>query len=184
MDYLNFVLSGDYREKLQVFIKKVKNLKIKLLQNGYILQGNEPLKITISTKSYGYTGDDFARILKEKNLYSEFHDPDFIVLMLTPDHQDEDLLKIEEILLSVPRRQTILQSPPVFSVPVQKLSPREVLYAPSETVAVQNSIGRIMAFSGASCPPAVPIAVSGEIIDEQILSALNYYGFDTIRVLK
>ena len=184
LDYLNFVLSGDYLEKLQFFIKKVENLKIKLSKNGYHLQGNEPLKITISTKSYGYTGDDFARILKGKNLYSEFHDPDFTVLMLTPDHQDEDLLKIEEILLSVPRRQTILQSPPVFSLPVQKLFPREVLYAPSETVAVQNSIGRIMAFSGVSCPPAVPIAVSGEVIDEQILSALNYYGFETIRVLK
>ena len=184
LDYLNFVLSGDYLEKLQFFIKKVENLKIKLSKNGYHLQGNEPLKITISTKSYGYTGDDFARILKGKNLYSEFHDPDFTVLMLTPDHQDEDLLKIEEILLSVPRRQTILQSPPVFSVPVQKLFPREVLYAPSETVAVQNSIGRIMAFSGVSCPPAVPIAVSGEVIDEHILSALNYYGFETIRVLK
>lgn len=183
LDNLNSILSEDYREKLKDFALKVQNLKDKLTQHGYILQGDEPLKITLSTKSYGYTGDEFSEILKQKNLYTEFHDPDFAVLMLTPDHQDADLQKIEEILLSVSSRQTILQPPPVFSVPAQMLLPREALYAPSEIIHTKDSLGRIIAFSGTSCPPAVPIAVSGEKIDENVISAFRYYAIDTVMVV-
>ena len=184
LDYLNLILSGDYREKLQNFEKKVATLKSRLISCGYTLQGNEPLKLTLCTKPYGYTGNDFAQVLKEKNLFSEFHDPDFVVLMLTPDHRDEELQKIEEILTSVPKKPEISQKAPEFFLPQQKLSPTAALYAPGEMVKTEESLGRILAFSGVSCPPAVPIAVSGEIIDENIISALKYYGFDTICVVK
>lgn len=184
LDCLNPILSTDYRDKLQNFILKVEKLKDKLVKNGFVLHGDEPLKITLSTKSYGYTGDDFAQILKQKNLYTEFHDPDFVVLMLTPDHRDEDLLAIETILLSMPKKPAILQAPPAFSVPKKILSPQEALYAPSETLCIEKSLGRVVAFSGVSCPPAVPIAVSGERIDENTISAFRYYAIKTVTVVK
>ena len=184
LDCLNLVLSTDYRNILQNFVLKVDNLKDKLVQNGYVLQGSESLKITLSTKPYGYTGDDFAQILIQNHLYTEFHDPDFVVLMLTPDHRDEDLRAIENVLLSVPRKPAIWETPPAFSVPKQILSAQEALYAPAETLCIENSLGRVVAFSGVSCPPAVPIVVSGEQIDEKSLSAFRYYSIKTVNVVK
>lgn len=183
LDYLNSILSADYKENLQDFAIKVQNLKDKLIGHGYILQGDEPLKITLSTKAYGYTGNDFSEILKQKNLYTEFHDPDFAVLMLTPDHRDEDLRKIEEILLSVPKLPPIAISSPIFSLPKRVISPGQALYAPSQIIGAEDSLGRTVAFSGVSCPPAVPIAVSGERIDENVLSAFRYYSIDTVTVV-
>ena len=184
LDYLNWILSTDYRKNLQKFVSKVEGLKNRLKKNGYVLQGDEPLKITLSTKSYGYTGDDFSDILKQKNLYTEFHDPDFAVLMLTPDHGDETLKQMEDILLSIPKLPKIQENPPAFSVPNRILPPQEALYTPAETVNTEDSLGRIVAFSGVSCPPAVPIAVSGEKIDKNILSALRYYSVKTVKVVK
>lgn len=184
LDQQNLVLSGNYGEKLKVFTKKVDKLKLQLCEYGYILQGSEPLKITICTKPFGYTGDSFAEILKQTNLYTEFHDPDFVVLMLTPDHRDQDLQKILDILLSVPKKSPIEQTPPDFSMPKQLLSPAKALYAPAEIINIEDSLGRIVAFSGVSCPPAVPIAVSGEQIDKNILSAFRYYSIKTVKVVK
>ena len=184
LDRLNWILAGDYRKNLQSFVSKVQSLKTKLIENGYCLQGSEMLKITLSTKSYGYTGDDFARLLAQNNLYTEFHDPDFAVLMLTPDHRDSDLQAMEDILLSIPRLKPLEQKMPAFTLPERVLSPQQALYAPAETVKAEDSLGRIVAFSGVGCPPAVPIAVSGEKIDENILSAFRYYAIHTVTVVK
>jgi arginine/lysine/ornithine decarboxylase len=34
------------------------------------------------------------------------------------------------------------------------------------------------------CPPAVPIVVSGEVIDKDIISCMKYYGIDKCNVIK
>lgn len=184
LDYLNLILSGNYKKDLQSFVAKVQNMKHTLIQKGYSLQGDEPLKITIRTKAYGYTGDAFAEILMGKNLYTEFHDPDFVVLMLTPEHSDFQLQEIEHILLSVPKLPPVAISAPAFSIPKQKMAPEKALFAPAQTIAAAESSGRIIAFSNVSCPPAVPIAVSGEMIDENTISAFRYYNIETVKVVK
>ena len=184
LDRLNEILSTGYEEKLQKFVGKVAVLKDKLVKNGYFLLGNEPLKITIFASAYGYTGHDFSDLLRQKNLVTEFHDPDFVVLMLTPEHRESDLQAIEDILLGIPKRTPLDQKMPIFSLPSRKLSAREALFSPAEIVETEKALGRIVAFSNISCPPAVPIAVSGEVIDEDILSALGYYGIKTICAIK
>ena len=58
------------------------------------------------------------------------------------------------------------------------------VFAESEIVDVDNSIGRICAAPTVSCPPAVPIAVSGEEITEEVAMLFKYYGTDEILVVK
>ena len=53
-------------ERLAAFAEKTAELKRKLRDRGFVLCGGEPLKITICPKSYGYTGDGLAGLLREK----------------------------------------------------------------------------------------------------------------------
>ena len=64
------------------------------------------------------------------------------------------------------------------------MSIREAVFAPCESVNAQEAEGRICALPTVSCPPAVPVAVSGEIIDKTCISAFSYYGLTKIDVVK
>ena len=64
------------------------------------------------------------------------------------------------------------------------MSVREALFAPRETVQAGESLGRICGAPTVSCPPAVPVAVSGERIGEKALTLFRYYGVEAVDVLK
>ena len=52
---------------------------------------------------------------------------------------------------------------------------------PSFGVAI---ISRVLADAGVGCPPAVPIAVCGEVLDAAALNAFAYYGITHCTVVK
>ena len=108
LDNANLYLSDGYKKSLSSFVKKVGRLKDKLIKNGYSLIGNEPLKITIEAKKYGYLGTELYDILYKQNIACEFCDPDFLVMMLTPEHDEGELLYLERALLSISKKEAIL----------------------------------------------------------------------------
>ena len=73
LDRANLYLAEGYSESLENFCQQVHKLKKRLIQRGYTLLGDEPLKITIAPKSYGYTGIQLAEILQKQGLV--FHSP-------------------------------------------------------------------------------------------------------------
>ena len=184
LDMANALLAGDYARQIGVFSEKVAHLKDLLTTHGYRLYGDEPLKLTISTKSYGYTGKAFAQALQENNVFCEFADPDFTVMMLMPELGDRGLKRLEEILLSIPRKAGISEKPPVFRKAEKVMSVREAVLAPCEQMLVGESTGRILALASVGCPPAVPILVCGERIDENAISCFSYYGIETCAVVE
>ena len=181
LDMANAYLKN-YSERLNSFIPLVDSLKNKLIDHGYELYGNEALKITIQTKKYGYYGYDFAKILNEKGIVCEFSDPDFVVLMLTPEIDDLD--RVVDIMLSIPRLNEISELMPKFSVAKRAVSIREAVLSPFESVSIDECIGRVVAITSVGCPPAVPIAVAGEVIDDNTVNCFKYYGIDKCNVIK
>ena len=170
--------------KLKEFVPRVNAAKKKLTEHGYVLYGQEPLKITVSAKPYGYTGQELARSLRKQNIVSEFADPDFLVLMLTPENRQSELDALETALLTIPRKTPISEKPPVFSPCQRVYSPRDAMLSPMETVPVAESEGRILAAATVGCPPAVPIVVSGERIDAHAVRCFQYYGITHCSVMK
>lgn len=183
LDKCNENLDNGYKEGLSAFIKKVSVLKETLKSNGYTLKGDESLKITISAKPYGYKGFELAEILREKNIECEFSDPDFLVLMLSPLMNACDLLEFESVLLDIEKRDEIKDAPPELVKPEKEVSVRKAVLSLSKTVDVKDSVGKILATSNVSCPPAVPIVVSGERISESALSVFSYYGIEECEVV-
>jgi arginine/lysine/ornithine decarboxylase len=184
LDAANAYLAEGYSQRLAAFIKKLRQLKDKLTAHGYILHGDEPLKLTVAAKAYGYTGRQLADRLLEKGLVCEFADPDFLVLMLTPETGEGGLQQLETALLSIGQKPAIPEKPPVFHSCEKVVSIREAMLSPRETIPVENSVGRVLAATSVGCPPAVPIVVSGERIDEAAVRCFAYYGIERCTVMQ
>ena len=173
-----------FPDALRAFSEKVETLRSRLAAAGFELVGSEALKITVFAKPYGYTGDELSDILYREGVICEFHDPDFISFMLTPENTDCDLERLGAALTSVERRRPLPSGFPKCSRPLRAMSPREAFFAPCERVPVERSVGRVFASTSVSCPPAVPIAVCGEVIDEAAVKLLGYYGYKKVKVTK
>ncbi len=184
LDKANAYLENDYSYLLSSFVKKLGSLKKRLAEKGYSIIDDEPLKITIETKKYGYTGECFADLLREHEIESEFSDPDYTVLMFTPEITDGELEKIEHALLGIEKKEAIPEKPPKISLPKKAMDIRDATLSPCEFVKIENSLGRIAAFANVGCPPAVPIVVSGEVIDEKAIECFKYYGITACCVVK
>jgi len=184
LDRANAYIDKDYRENLQRFCAALQRYKGKLEKMGYVFAGDEPLKLTFLTKCYGYTGTELQMILNTRNVECEFADPDHLVLMLTPENGEDQLEKVYNILKSVKKRTQIDVNPPKFCKKERVLSIREAMFSPQETVCIDKSMGRVLASPSVSCPPAVPVLMCGERIDETAVQCFRYYGINACSVVK
>lgn len=183
LDNANVYLSS-YREKLRNFQVQVESLKTELKTAGYCLSGQEPLKITIATAAYGYTGTELAEILWKQNIVCEFADPDYLVLMLTPEISVDEIRQLKNSLLAIPRKNPLALPQLSIHNGEKILSVREAMFSPSEIIPVSESEGRILATPSVGCPPAVPILVCGERIDMCAIESFSYYGIHEVTVVK
>ncbi len=184
LDAANGYLDSGYREKLAEYIKYVASLKENLSIAGYELIGTEPMKLTLLPKSYGYTGIELAQILSVNGIECEFSDPDYVVLMFTPENGKVTVDAVERVLLSVEKKAKITDFAPEMTIPEKAMSPREALLCESEELDIHQCFGRITASAAVTCPPAIPVVVCGEIIDEAAIRLFEYYGVSKIRVVK
>ena len=169
---------------LEGFLPKIEALKAALVGHGYALVGDEPMKLTLAARAFGYTGDALAEELRTSGVVCEFHDPDYLTLMPTPQNGDDDLRRLEAALLSIEKRDPLPACVPAYRTPRAALSIREAAFAPRETLPVEACAGRVLANPALACPPCVPIAVCGELIDDGVIERLKYYGIGTLEVVK
>lgn len=184
LDMANAYIEDGYKTRLAEFVNEISKVKQDLTSVGYTLVGNEPLKITVDTKEYGYTGDKTAEILKEKGLICEFHDPDYICFMLTPENGAKDLETLKNALISLPRKAPITEKAPLMNRPKKACSIREAVLSEDIEIPVDECEGKILANAALSCPPAIPIVVCGEIIDKTAIKCMKYYGIDSCRIIE
>lgn len=64
------------------------------------------------------------------------------------------------------------------------MSIREALFAPHEFVPVGLAVGRVCGAPTVACPPAIPIAVSGELIDDDAAGLFRLYGVGRVEVVR
>lgn len=170
-------------ERFSAISRRVESLKSSLSEMGFELAGNEPMKLTICPKSYGYTGEELGRILEESNIVSEFSDPDYLVMMFSVQTAPEEIDFLETAFRAVARREKINTLPPVLERPEIGMKLGEVFMSPRERIDISASEGRILASAEIACPPAVPIVVCGERINPSCIECFKYYGIEEICVV-
>ncbi len=183
LDKANAYLANGFREDLARLVGEIKRAKADLTRHGYTLLGDEEMKITISSKPYGYLGTELAEILREGKIEVEFSDPDFVTLMPSVASLGK-LDLVVSVLASIPKKAEKLDTPPTAFTSRAAISPREAMLSPAERVLVRDAVGRVLSAVTVGCPPAVPILVSGELVTLEAIKAFEYYGIEYISVVK
>ena len=184
LDLLNLELNGDYRQRLEQTVNRVKKLKKSLKNAGYKAFSNEPLKLTLLTKEYGYLGVELSKILEDNGVFCEFSDKDFLVMMFTENSRKVDFERIEKVLLSIPKKPKIYERPPEITRLKNKISIRKATLSNSQILPVEKCEGRVLCSLNLSCPPAVQIVCVGEVITKKAIEVLRYYDIKKCKVLK
>lgn len=184
LDATNEVLNTTFRNSLFECIQSVASLKNTLVQHGYTILSGEPMKITISTKEFGYTGNEIANLLMECDIYPEFYDSDYIVLMPSPYNTKDDLKRLETCLCGIERKPILVNKPPKLEQSKKAMNVRQALFSSSITLDVSKSLGQVCSSVTVSCPPAILPVIPGEVISESSIEVMKYYGIETVRVVK
>lgn len=184
LDAANEVLDTTFKNSLFECIQRVDGLKNTLVQHGYTILSGEPMKITISTKEFGYTGNEIANLLMECDIYPEFYDSDYIVLMPSPYNTKDDLKRLEICLCGIEGKPILVNKPPKLEQSKKAMNVRQALFSSSITLDVSKSLGQVCSSVTVSCPPAILPVIPGEVISESSIEVMKYYGIETVRVVK
>lgn len=183
LDAANGILDGSWKRALHHAVIEWAAVKQHIGDLGFCLTGQEPLKLTVMPKQYGYTGEQLAERLEQKNIFCEFADPDYLVLMLPVEYDPALPRRICAAFETIAPRAKITTPAPTLGRGVSVLSPHAALFHPAEQVALSQALGRVMADPTVSCPPAIPVVCCGERIDAWAVEAMEYYGITQVRVL-
>ncbi len=165
-------------------INKLNKLKLELIENGIPVQSGEPLKLVINTKPLGYSGFELASYLKKFKIEPEMADENYIVFMFSPQNSSKDFKRIKSALIHLDKKPSLPIE--VFKVtqPEKVLTVRQALLNKRKKIKISDALGKIVANSPTSCPPAVPIIVSGERVDENALLALQRANVKEIEIIE
>lgn len=173
-----------YAEKVKKTACYVLEAEKNLEKVGFSLCGDEPLKITLMPKNYGYTGADIAKYLEKHGVYAEFFDKDYITFMISPLNKKSAIEKLCALLQALPKKDAITNLPPPRIVGKKVLSIRDAVFSKKEEIPVAEACGRILAELMVSCPPAVPVLCVGEVITKEAAEAFTYYDINHVKVVK
>ena len=182
LDLCNRYLADGYRNRLRKTCGRLDEARKTLAAAGWQLEPSDPLRLTIKVPS-GTTGGQLADRLRESGAECEYAEADFLVLMLTPENGDADIARLIYALGTDDDAYAPLPPLPL-SRGEQVCSVREALFAPRETIPAAQSLGRVCGAPTVGCPPAIPIAVSGERIGPEALELFRRYGVEQVEVLR
>ncbi len=176
LDLCNKYIAENIKEDIDTCCKKVAEIK-ELMPVPDL--SREPLKITADLRQVANKNAFF-----DIGIEPEYFDGEFMVFMFTPQNIDEDYERLKKAFSVLQIKKDISNDETPILPSEQKISIRDAVFSQSETVAVADALGRICAVPTVSCPPAIPIAVSGEIINHNHIQLFEKYNIKNISVVK
>lgn len=180
LDLCNRYLAEGYPQRLAEAVERLAELRERLTTAGWRVEPSDPLRVTVAAPR-GVTGQELAGQLRRQGVECEYADRDFLVLMATPENTPEELAQAAAALGQCPGEANPPQLP--LARGERACSIRQAAFAPRETVDAAHSLGRVCGLPTVGCPPAIPIAVSGERITPEALALFAYYGIEQVEVL-
>ena len=157
----------------------------------------EPLKLTLDAAALGCSGQALAEVLRQHSIECEYADPRYLVLMFTPENPPQDYDRLREAITACCTARPLGSAPAEedtagnFAALARELAEkdprctiREAIFAPQEVVPAEEALGRVCAMPTVSCPPAIPIVVSGEMVSREAVTLMKRYGVANVAVIK
>ncbi len=185
LDLCNKYLNDKIKDDLDLVIPLISKLKSTLTKNGYTICGDEPLKLSLFTIPYGYYGYEIASILRKNKIECEYADATHIVLLFSSKNTVLEIEATKTVLMAIPKKTACLQIPEFkLSPPKKSMAARKAALCSSEEINVDVADGRICSKIIVACPPGIPVIVSGEVFNTQVIKILKNYGILTVNVVK
>ncbi len=173
-----------YAEKLNNLCRELASFKSELKGRGWKVMDSDPLKLVIRCD-----GNKVAEALRAARVECEYADEDYVVFMLTPENDKRDFDRISRVLSrdfynSIDGVEDRMEK---TSIPISEntrvMSLRQAFWSSHETVDIEEAAGRICASPLVSCPPAIPIVISGEIISQDTIELFKKYHIQQVEVV-
>lgn len=200
LDKCNQILSEGYPLRLLQCCGHLTRLRRELNEaaaakhcSGPLALESEPLKITLDAAVLGLSGTELAEKLRAAKIECEYADPRYLVLMFTPDNPPQDFERLSAAVLRIAEE---LAGPVTLPEETagdfaelerglhRRCTIRQAVFAPQEQLPAEQAVGRICAMPTVSCPPAIPIVVSGEQITPAAAAWMKRYHVEDVSVIR
>ena len=184
LDLCNKYIEENIKNDLEICSKKAEDITELLKSKGIKNTSEEPIKITADFSDLEKNGFNVPEHFRKYNIEFEYADNDFVVFMATAQNSDKDFLRLKEAIETLPDfRKTNEKNKFSFVKGKQKISIRDAIFSKSINTPIEYAVGKICSTPTVSCPPAIPIVVSGEEITKEHIELLKYYGKTHINVI-
>jgi len=196
LDLLNLYFEKEIYKDMADCCRATDEIRNKCRELGIPLYGEEPLRLSFSVPGHG---PRLAELFRANNMYPEYADPDYLVLMITPGNTEEDFRRLSDFLPKIREfvsletdadmerarihRAMALPTRGDSRLPKRAYTLQEAVQRPFTVVPTSEAEGRILARPASFCPPAVLPAIPGEVIDHAIVECLIYYNIGEVPVL-
>ena len=160
---------------------------------GPLALKSEPLKVTLDAAVLGLSGTELAEKLRAAKIECEYADPRYLVLMFTPDNPPQDFERLAAAVLRIAEEfvgpVTLPEEAAGEFAELERglhrcCTIRQAVFAPQEQLPAEQAVGRICAMPTVSCPPAIPIVVSGEQITPAAAAWMKRYHVEKVSVIR
>ena len=193
LDLCAGALAGDWPARLADCVARLDGLKQDLsgLCPG-LVRPSEPLKLVLDGAAVGCSGGALADLFRAHRVECEYADTRYLVLMFAPGNLPRDFDRVRAAAaraVSCPGTDSAPGdlSPAVWPALARQARPacsiRQAVFARQERIPARDAAGRVCALPTVACPPAIPIAVSGEEIGPAAVELFRYYGIETVSVI-
>lgn len=186
LDLCNKYIAEKIRQDIAENLMMINRFKERFSERLVFADG-EPFHITVKAAASGLNGKAVADSLRENGVECEYSDSELVILLMSPVNSQEDYIRLGDALektVESSRKCTVSARSFCLPQPRSIMSIREAIFARSEEILVENAAGRVCASVKVPCPPAVPIAVSGELITQEHINIFKNYGIATVNVVK
>ena len=199
LDKCNQILSEDYPLRLLQCCGHLTRLRRELNEAaakhcpGPLALESEPLKVTLDAAVLGLSGTELAEKLRAAKIECEYADPRYLVLMFTPDNPPQDFERLTAAVLRIAEElagpvtlpeETAGEFAELERGLHRRCTIRQAVFAPQEQLPAEQAVGRICAMPTVSCPPAIPIVVSGEQITPAAAAWMKRYHVEEVSVIR
>ena len=160
---------------------------------GPLALESEPLKVKLDAAVLGLSGTELAEKLRAATIECEYADPRYLVLMFTPDNPPQDFERLSAAVLRIAEElagpvtlpeETAGEFAELERGLHRRCTIRQAVFAPQEQLPAEQAVGRICAMPTVSCPPAIPIVVSGEQITPAAAAWMKRYHVEEVSVIR
>ena len=169
------------KEALRALVPQVQKIRALLSERGFALpQGVcDPLRIAFAAENAAAVGDS----LRTNGIEPEYAAQDKVILIPSCANSAADFVRLADAIHRLPAPQNAPRATPQTLLHVA-MTPRCALDSPRELLPLAACEGRIAALPVCPCPPAIPLAMPGEVLDAEALKNAENYGIRRLEVVK